>query len=399
MQQQRRGKSGFLTGVLSLRGILALTVATDHALGYTLLANYGGSIFDQSSPRDVVLKILGSPNVPVLFFVISGLAIGRSLDRKRGVAGGGFTYAMFLARRVLRLYPAHIASTLGIIGLAWFFLVGPPVDFSPYHWLTVDFYADWLNGAVFNPLGWDSIVGNMAIASWSMNLVIWSLYVEVCAIPVLPLFHRIAREDNVLMDAAMIVVLGAATLAMPGKLWIEYWLAFYLGMIIETQGARCVSILVGATGTTRRAALVAGLVFLLPGLGPFAWQPALFLESFAGFAIVSLIVGCEASSAFRHLGHRALCWNGRLSYSFYLWHYMALTIIVRQLYATFTPEIMTRYELLMFATVEVTSVAAALAIAQASYSWIEEPFIALGVRLEAFCRPLFVARAVAQEND
>lgn len=398
MRLQQSGNTGFLTGVLSLRGILAWIVATSHTAGYTLLANYGGSVVDQPTLRDVVLKILCNFNTPVIFFVISGLAIGRSLERKAGLSGSGFTYTMFIMRRVLRLYPAHIAATLGIIGLAYVFLTKPPVDFSPYHWLTADFYADWLNGKVFNPLRWQSVVTNMAMANWSMNVVTWSLYVEICAIPLLPILYSIARADNALIDVCMIAGLTIITLALPGKLCTEYLLAFYLGMVIQTHGPVCARAVVGVTGSARRAAIVAGLAMLVPGMAPWTWQPALVFESFAAFMIVSLIVHCEKSSAFRLLDHRWLRWNGRLSYSFYLWHYIFLTIIVREIYAAATPEFMGRYELLIFFATAVTSIAAAMAIAQASYSWIEEPFIALGVRVEAFCRQFSMSRPVGQNG-
>lgn len=400
MPSQSPGKTGYLTGVLSLRGILALIVATCHTMGYTLSNNYAVSIFDQASVRDIVLKLLGCINVPVVFFVISGLAIGRSLERKQRASGGrGFVYAMFVMRRIFRLYPPQIISIVGIIALAWLFLMGPRVDFSPYHWLCADFFADWLNGAVFNPLKWQTVAGNMLIASWSMNLVIWSLYVEVCAIPVLPLFYWIARENNPWVDAAMIVGLSALTLLLPGKLWSEYWLAFYLGMVIQTQGPRCVRGLVTLTGTTRRAMIAAAGAFIVPGLAAVTWQPALLFQTFAAFAIVSLVVLCEEGSAIRSLDHGLLQWNGRLSYSFYLWHYVILTVALRQLYASFTPDIMTRYELVIFAATSVVTIAIALAVAQISYTWIEQPSIAWGVRLETFFRELTVARALPQEND
>lgn len=394
-------KTGFLTGVLSLRGILALIVASCHTMGVTLSNNYAAPLLEQASWRDGAIKILSSINVPVVFFVISGLAIGRSLERKRRAraGSGGFVYAMFVMRRIFRLYPPQIVSVVGITGLAWLFLMGPPVDFSPYPWLCADFNADWLNGAVFNPLKWQSVVGNLMIASWSMNLVIWSLYVEVCAIPILPLFYRIARENNPLVDAVMIIGLGAVTVLTPGKLWNEFWLAFYLGMIIQTQGPRCVRYLVILTGTTRRAAIAAALALVVPGLAAYTWQPALLFESFAAFAIVSLVVLCEEGSSIRLLDHRLLQWNGRLSYSFYLWHYVVLTVVMRQIYATFTPDIMTRYDLMIFAAANLVTIALALAVAQVSYTWVEQPFIRLGVQIETFCRELAVARALPQEND
>jgi peptidoglycan/LPS O-acetylase OafA/YrhL len=207
--------TGFATGVLSLRGLLALTVATAHTLGFTIPADYSASVLDQPNLLASIAKAIGTAiNVPLIFFVISGLSIARSLDRKEDQGHGPRAYVIFLVRRGLRLYPAYIVATIGVLGFAWMFLIGrPPLDGSRFPSMGYDL-ADWLNGATFNPVKARSVIANFAGLSWSMNLVIWSLYVELCAAPLLPLFHHIARQKNVAADVLTLTALVVLSMSL-----------------------------------------------------------------------------------------------------------------------------------------------------------------------------------------
>src|SRR5258708_40205130 len=121
----RSGATGFVDGILSLRGLMALLVATSHTLAFTVPADYAGSVFDQAGFVAVIAKIVSDGvNVPMLFFVISGLAIARSLDRKEELGQGLRTYVIFMARRGLRVFPAHIASISGDMGRGWVVFIG-----------------------------------------------------------------------------------------------------------------------------------------------------------------------------------------------------------------------------------------------------------------------------------
>src|SRR5258708_38089048 len=142
----RSGATGFVDGILSLRGLMALLVATSHTLAFTVPADYAGSVFDQAGFVAVIAKIVSDGvNVPMLFFVISGLAIARSLDRKEELGQGLRTYVIFMARRVLRVYPAPPASTIRGIALGWgVFLGRPPLALFTPSWTGVAVLCYWL---------------------------------------------------------------------------------------------------------------------------------------------------------------------------------------------------------------------------------------------------------------
>jgi peptidoglycan/LPS O-acetylase OafA/YrhL len=121
---------------------------------------------------------------------------------------------------------------------------------------------------------------------------------------------------------------------------------------------------------------------MLPNAFSAHRSPAVILAEAAGaFIIISLIVASEGREPFRSLERPLMRWNGRLSYSFYLWHFFIMTIAVRALYARLTADAMHQLEIPIIVATAVITVAIALAIAQLSYRWIEMPSVALGRRL------------------
>lgn len=380
-------KSGFLYRVESVRGLAALCVALAHTLGYLVVnEGLGRTLFDHPSTRDVVLKIvsalLNGETAVVVFFVISGVVIGRSLDNQ---AGGSSVreFVPFMIRRVLRLYPAHIVATVGIILLAALFLMGrPSIDFATFpgtYPAQSGDAADWLDGKVFNPLKWQSVAGNLVMASWSMNLVVWSLYCEICAAPLLPLFHRLSRRGSLWIDAAVLALLIGLSVLTWEHLWSRYLFVFYLGMMVETHGLAWTRVLERWLGGPRSALALVYIVMVLPNMLAAHRSPAVILaEAFAAFGVICLVVRSEGRPPLAVLHHPVLRWNGRLSYSFYLWHFFLMTIAVREIYAALPADTLHRYELLIFAAVALVTVGFALAVAQLSYSYVEVPSVRLG---------------------
>jgi peptidoglycan/LPS O-acetylase OafA/YrhL len=384
-------KTGFLNRIESVRGLAALCVAVTHTIGYLAInPGLGRALFDQSSPRGVALKIvngfLNGETAVIVFFVISGVVIGRSLDSRSAGTGIVSDFVPFMIRRVLRLYPAHIVAILGIVGLAFIFFVGqPPIDFSAFPGSYPSMNADaaaWLNGRVFNPLKWQSVVGNLAMASWTMNFVVWSLYAEVCAAPFLPIFHRIARKANGWLDLVVLAALVAVTVFEWRHLWSRYLFAFYLGMMVETHGVAWARLLECRLGGSRLAVALVYFLMMLPNtLAAHRSAAVILVEAAGAFSIIALIVSSEGREPFRGLERSSVRWNGRLSYSFYLWHFFVMTIAVRALYSGLSVADMGRFEVPLILATAAATIAAALGIAQLSYRWIEMPSVALGRRL------------------
>ncbi len=371
------GKPHFLGRVESVRGLAALCVAITHALGFLLLNESDVVLLDRPSVRgfviDVVDGFLNGETAVIVFFVISGVVIGRSLDARRS------EYISFLIRRIFRLYPAHIVATIGIIGLAWLFLMkAPPIDFSAYRDMN-PLHVAWLNGEFFSPLKLKAVIGTLTMASWSLNLVVWSLYAEICAAPLLPLFHNLTRRKSGWLDFAVLAALIGLSLLNWNQLWSRYLFVFYLGMMVETRGLALAGAIERALGGCWPALGFFYLLTVLPNTFAATRSPlVILLEAMGAFGVISLVVRSEGRPVLSSLEHPLLRWNGRLSYSFYLWHYFILTLAVRALYATLSPETMQQFEVPLFVAIVLVTVAIALGVAQVSYSCIELPFMKLG---------------------
>lgn len=367
----------FLRRVESVRGLAALCVAIAHTMSYLLLTNTELPLFDQPALRDVVISILAGfmdgETAVMVFFVISGVVIGRSLDARRT------DFVSYLVRRIFRLYPAHIVATLGIVALgAWFLVGAQPIDFAPYSEFS-ELHAATLNGDIFNPLRPKSIVGTMLMATWSLNVVVWSLYAEVCAIPFFPVFHKLSRKRSAWVDLATLAALMGLFAFNWDHLWSRYLFAFYLGMLVETRGLAIAAAFERVLGASWGALGFFYLLMVLPNTLVGTRPPwVVVMEVLGAFGLVAVIVRSEGRSALASLENAILRWNGRVSYSFYLWHYTILVVAVRALYAYFTPAEMQQYELPLFFSTLLFTVLVALAVAQLSYAYVELPCIRLG---------------------
>jgi peptidoglycan/LPS O-acetylase OafA/YrhL len=397
-------KAGFLTRIESVRGLAAVCVALMHTMGYVIFTDNDfayGPLLELQTVRDVAIRIgcglLNAEMAVTVFFVISGVVIGRSLDSSRAGRQISREFGPFMIRRIFRLYPAHFVAIIGIVGLAQLFLVGrPPLDFAAFagtYPAESTEGAAWVNGRIFNPLTWRTLVGNLLMASWTMNLVVWSLYVEMCAAPFLPFFHQLSRKVRAWVDVATLAALIGLSLLNWEHVWSRYLFVFYLGMIVETRGLHWARALERTLGGSGRALalcylLMAGPTIVL-GQRP---APVILAEAFGAFSVISLIVLSETRPPFRWLEWPLLRWNGRLSYSFYLWHFFILTIVVHQLYATLSPDFAHRFDIPIFMVTAIVTIAIALGVAQLSFTYIELPSVALGRTFVALWRRIAARR-------
>ena len=159
-------------------------------------------------------------------------------------------------------------------------------------------------------------------------------------------------------------------------------LLLLLALVSTGAGLAWARLLERWLGGSRLAVALAYVLMMLPNTFSAHRSPAVILAEAAGaFTIISLIVASEGREPFRSLERPLMRWNGRLSYSFYLWHFFIMTIAVRALYARLPADAMRQFEIPIIVATAAITVAVALGIAQLSYKWIEMPSVALGRRL------------------
>ena len=170
----------------------------------------------------------------IVFFVISGVVIGRSLDKKKVTSPA--SYVGFLARRFFRLYPAEIVAVCGILLLGTVVFVGCPIRVL----------VAGARGVGSRSVEWQDLqsdtfeIGRRQSDHGILDDELGGVVAlrEICAAPFLPLFQNLARRKSGWIDVAVMTALIAVFYFAWDNLWSRFLFVFYAGMLVETHGAR-----------------------------------------------------------------------------------------------------------------------------------------------------------------
>lgn len=323
-----------------------------------------------------------------IFFVISGYLITGIIHKEIG--RGDFTFAGFYERRVRRIFPALFVMLLATLAVGTWLLL--PSDLLELGRSTI---ATLLFGS--NVLFWRQSGYFDTSSEYNPLLHTWSLAVEeqfYIGLPILLiLLHRYLRGDARLKFA----LLACSVVSFAMCLWFQaqgpaatFFLSPFRAWELLLGGLLAVGALPPIVRPALRSAVswfaLATLLWSLWWIkaGPEfpGWQAGIPVVATAAL----LHAGTSGSSQVqRLLSLRSMVFVGLISYSLYLWHW-PLLVFVR--YRSAMQPLEPRVSWLLFAL--------ALALAAASYRWVETPFR----RRKQGARPgtrraLFVAAAVA----
>lgn len=299
-----------------------------------------------------------------VFFVISGFLIGGIVARER--AEGRFSFRAFYARRARRILPALFAMVLVTLPFAWALMTPDQLRyygggaFSTLIFLpNVWFYnrIDYFNpAAAFDPL----------VHTWSLGVEEQFYIFLPLLLVLLWRFGRGAVIDVLAAIAGLSLCLSVLTsdarpLAAFYLIHTRAWelLAGVLAALLAPRLAKAVPEAVGATLATLGLVLVAAGLALIPA--DAAWPGAWALLPVAGTVLVVLF-GAAPSPARWVLSAAPFVGIGVVSYSAYLWHQPILGFLA----------ILGERPDGLWA--KVGFVAAALALAWASWRFVEQPF-------------------------
>lgn len=375
----------FLGRVESARGIAALIVTVGHVLLAFLPPSAGLALYAQPSTTAMagkfVYSVIDAGTAVTFFFVLSGMVLGMSLDH-REVRLTAPSYSRFLWRRFFRIYPAHIGALLTIATITTLFVAQYPLNLSGYAQLGDS--ESFINAPNFRALGWGHIAANALLLNTDLNTVTWSLQVEIAAAFLIPLLHLAARQKRALVDTAVVAAFGLLSILLHARFnyasHVMVWLfAFYPGLLIASYGRSVSAVLTRFAGGADRSLFLAYLAMMGPGTlatGRPLWLAV--TETGGAFALLSLLVHGQPGRIARALEHQALRWNGKVSYSFYLWHSLFLLFALRAIVSWLRPETVRSFELgLLFVVIAVVLPTSWLA-AWASFKWIEVPWCRFG---------------------
>jgi peptidoglycan/LPS O-acetylase OafA/YrhL len=371
-----RSASGRAAGLDGLRGIAALAVFAVHIWIYTA---------PERPPRETLLDfaVFELRLVVLLFFVLSGLLLFRDFARATIARSGAAEVRGYALRRVARVLPAYyvaLAATFALLGGAGESGGVRPVERSDA-WLFLVFGQNYSEGTLVR-----------------LNPVTWTLCLEVAFYALLPLLgwaaYRLGTARRVGALLAALVALGIGWNALvhfaglgpvAAKALPTYLPYFALGMAlclwvearVASAGER------PRLGPLATAALAAGGLALVVADGVWharaiypgeSWPIGVFHDLPAGLGFTAVIaaayVGTGPGAAWTRL--RPFAWVGVVSYGFYLWH---VPLILAAKRAGLLPEG-------MLAATAVT-LPVSLAVAAASWYWLERPILRRAARATA----------------
>jgi peptidoglycan/LPS O-acetylase OafA/YrhL len=311
-----------LAGIDVLRALAASAVVVGHLACWHAGFKSGG---DALSAVWRLSSQLGSWGVGI-FFVLSGTCI--HLPVARALAAGEPVHldvGAYFKRRLRRIYPPHAI----VIGLSWLVAARTVLPPGFEHYLSVptagQFWAHVFLVHTFVPG-----------AIYSINSVLWTIAIESHFYLVYPLLLRLRRRLRMetLLGGLFLLMLalraldlvlppalkGVLTSNFPGLLW--QWV---LGAVIAERLARrppaplrpSIVVVVAALSAVVTC-VVAGAphgILLLALFGPLTYGVVVFMASAMRFSS-------------RGLAMPALEWIGVRSYSLYLTHPIALTLVV-----------------------------------------------------------------------
>ncbi len=365
-------KSRFFPELESARGIAALLVAGFHCgQAPTLIAGATGRLSDPREegfwelPKNLYGLLVSGTGFPhhgvLFFFVLSGFVLTDSL--LQGPAGTGRAAGRFFIARFFRIYPA-IAGTILVFLAAHAFL-----------------------GLALDPNGYSasSIVRNIALLQTNIDGVMWTLQVEILALPLI--FAAFVLHARVGIGAVAAFALALTLLGFGGP-WARLvgdwpsrtqWLfAFLFGVLSYHLGRQAFQ------GMRKRSAtilfLASVVVFFLVGTAIHKVWEIIFKGAAAG-AILGLLAFAPRITASALLRTGPLRFLGRISYSFYLLHPLTLAVIWKQ------PALLGGWiergvpTFLIMLALWLGTTVAILPLAWLMYRAVELPFIRLGKHL------------------
>jgi peptidoglycan/LPS O-acetylase OafA/YrhL len=265
-----------------------------------------------------------------LFFVLSGFLITGLLARELRDTGA-IDLPAFYARRATRLLPALLVVLLATIALAlWIYA---PIDQGSIasdgravamHWSNVLFAqtAENYHAKSANPFlhTWSLAVEEQFYIIWPLLFVLLGRIHGGAGATTRRIVTWIAVVGALSFVAALYVTRVAqpwAFFGMPTRIW-EFALGGLVALLADEQ-----SLTVGRRGTLLQVAGVAAIAFAvlayhqgMPYPGSAALAPAL--------GAAALLVGGRSAAGgpvTALLSTRPLRWLGRMSYSWYLWHW------------------------------------------------------------------------------
>lgn len=350
----------------ALRGLAAIVVAVFHSLIVV-----EGSPSAQNWIPEWIFVFNGRAAV-TLFFVLSGFVLGLSLIRRSEPLRSA--YPGFAFRRIMRIYPALFVSTILVLLL---------LSLGPERPLTTP--SVFVNTYFPTDVTYRDVIANLLLLKHDLNSVTWTLKMEMLGSLLLPILWAVSCK----FPAAPLLLLPFCLLATwfyPDSISIAVIPAFILGFF-TTHVSPIWGWPLPSNARTYSIAIIGTLLLLLskPLIVhyslPFSYS--YFPEAVGGALLIGSIAYGAQSSVWRVLEKPVLRWVGKVSYSYYLLHPLALMVLSVALLEFML--VASNYErpILCSVLLWLGSSAIAFPLAYAIYRLVEKPAIRISKLLSS----------------
>jgi peptidoglycan/LPS O-acetylase OafA/YrhL len=355
----------FIPRLEALRGVASLMVAVYHS--FEVLAIPPGLRL----ANNAVLALFNGHAAVDLFFVLSGLVLGKSLSRGAGPLGP--RVATYAVRRFFRLYPAFVCSTVAIWWYYYHFSGFPQGYTAANEWVREMTPA--------SAMTWSGLLHNLGFAGPLLNPVAWTLRVELICSLALPLVHLSTVAFGTRVILPWLVLSGVISLSFPNSSVGTYFFAFCVGYFIPHRSSLAGTILTRAGRFIWIWLFVLSVIFLRARYAAFLHGFGILLEGLAAAGLISTLLYGPELAPYKLLDHPIFRFAGRVSFSFYLVHLTVLLIVARLLFYSVRSELISAHPLAWGAALALISILAAQPISWCMYTFVELPGIEWGRRM------------------
>jgi peptidoglycan/LPS O-acetylase OafA/YrhL len=354
----------FIVGLESLRGIAALSVALFHS--FNLIPVLGVRVYEhrlwdvpsgQALLMHLIMVVFNGGAAVSLFFVLSGFVLALSLRRdKRSLPVKGWA---FLMRRFIRIYPSLAVNILTIF-------------------VAVAVLRPLLPGLSLPQFSATQLRDNLLLQAFPINGATWSLMIELVAVPFIFFGFCVSQRWGLRGLRALML---AATAAIFLKVFLfhllidEFAFMFFVGMVIAELWMEQMTI--GRRTTIRMVAIAVPVLLLARSILGYNSKYSELVEGYAAAVLVAAVVLGPRSALHGILEMSIPRFLGSISYSFYLYHPLALYFAFA---AVATSDWMMSRPLIGSAAIALVSVAITIPLGCASFSLTERPMIWLSRR-------------------
>ncbi len=355
-----------------LRGLLSVMVALNHSFLVLAIPWYANiwnqnllEFHDVQSKLNQFLSLIGNGGFAVtIFFVLSGLVMGKSLE-KNGLSA--VSSVVFILRRFIRLITPYIAMVT-VVGIAMKF--GLKYAYYPQASL---WYSWWMNF-------------EMTIKEYILNIVLyhiyiggvtWTLRVIAFVSVVFPFLFYISKKANMFANLLFLIFLVYASfafLSLPNIRDPRFIFMFYAGLILPQWESWFKKV---PRGIITNISMLLGLAFAIYIRYQVGEYVGGVIESIYAVFLIGLLAYNDKFTLFDILNKPSFQFLGKISYSLYLLHFTVLYAVSKMLFELFPNYDYANNYLFIQTSLFAVSTLIAIPVSYLMYLWVEKPSLEL----------------------